>query len=351
MMRCSQALRVVTAALVLAFALAPSGGPHSSRASGQAPAGSGTRTQVWIHPNFGSEDFLRMFTQPDAWSHVRDRLDVFSINHNCLRDPNSPAIKKWKTKNTWPEIQRVDAIRKLTTWGIAIDVSAAPIQPYPAGGLPSALENARRQAKLVLEAIDNVVAEGGKVQSVSMDEPLLHGGRESNYSMRDLISGIKLYVDTIHAKYPDIQVGEYVPYPAFSAAQIEQWIDGLSSAGVAPAFEHLDINYGLLMLPRQGLARARFPTDVQALAAYFKQRQIPFGVIIDAQGLMASSQQFFTQARQNAQIIRSILRGFQPHLVFQSWVEGPVGRKIYPVNLPETGNYSMTYLIRAVLNF
>ena len=203
----------------------------------------------------------------------------------------------------------------------------------------------------MLEAIDNVVAEGGKVQSVSMDEPLFHGGRECNYSTQDIISGVKLYVDTIHAKYPDIQVGEYMPYPSFSAAQIEQWVNGLTSAGVPPAFEHLDINYGLLMLPRQALARARFTTDLPTLAAYFKQRQIPFGVIIDAQGIMASSQQFFVQSRQNARLIQSLLRGFPPHLVFQSWVVDPYNRKIYPINLPETGNYSMTYLIRAVLNF
>ena len=72
-----------------------------------------------------------MFAEPDAWSHVRDRLDVFSFNHNCLRDPNNPAIKKWKSKNTWPAIQEVGAIRKLTSWGKAIDVSAAPIQYYP----------------------------------------------------------------------------------------------------------------------------------------------------------------------------------------------------------------------------
>jgi hypothetical protein len=169
--------------------------------------------------------------------------------------------------------------------------------------------------------------------------------------VRDIISAVKLYVDTIHAKYPDIQVGEYVAYPHFSAAQIEQWIDALTSAGVAPAFEHLDIQYGLLMLPEKGLARARFATEMPALATYFKRRQIPFGVLIHAQGVMASSQQYFTLARQNARLIQSTLRGFQPHLVFESWVVDPHGRKIYPVNLPETGNYSMTYLIRAVLNF
>jgi hypothetical protein len=292
-----------------------------------------------------------MFTEPEAWPRVRAHLDVFSFNHKCLRDVNDPEIKKWNTKNTWPAIRQVDAIRKLTSWGIAIDVGAAPIQPYPLSKLPPVLENARRQAKIVLESIDNVAAEGGKVQSISMDHPLFHGVRECNYSPREIISGVKLYVDTIHAKYPDIQIGEYIAYPTFTPAQIEQWVDGLSAAGVAPAFEHLDINYGLILQPRQGLARARFGSDLPALAAYFTQRQIPFGVLIHAQGVMPSSQQYFTPALQNARLIRSTLRGYQPHLIFESWVVDPYGRKIYPVNLPETGNYSMTYLIRSVLNF
>src|ERR1700732_1881574 len=113
MMRCRQALRVLTTTLILAFALAAPGDPHSSLASGQAPSRSETRQQVWIHPNFGSEDLLRMFTEPDAWPRVRGRIDVFSFSHKCLRDPNDPEVKKWKTKNTWPAIQQADAIRRL----------------------------------------------------------------------------------------------------------------------------------------------------------------------------------------------------------------------------------------------
>jgi hypothetical protein len=320
---------------------------YSSRVSAQSRLGSATRPQVWFHPNAGSEDFLRLFTEPESWAHVRDRIDVFGFGYTALRETN-PAATRLLGPNTWPAIQRADAVRKLSAWGKAIGVTVQPIQAYPSP--PPAVENGQKQALLTLGAIDNVYKAGGKVQYISMDEPLRFSAPDfNNYSYRDTVQGVKTFIEDIHAKYPEIQIGEYMPYPRFSLAQIEQWINALTAAGVPPAFEHVDLNYQFLMQPRQGVARARFAADLPALAAFCRQQRIPFGIVFTTTNVVNSSQQFFVQTRQSMQFVQPLLRPLPDHLIFQSWAVDMSGQKTYPANLPETGNSSLSYLVKTSL--
>src|SRR5262249_4810976 len=101
-------------ALLFAFLaglyLAPPGAGQSKVAPGRTPArpqDSATRVQVWYHPNMGSEDLLRMFSEPEAWPTVRDRIDVFGLTYTALRDTN-PAARRKLGPNTWEALQKAD---------------------------------------------------------------------------------------------------------------------------------------------------------------------------------------------------------------------------------------------------
>jgi hypothetical protein len=338
----NRGLGVLTIVALTALALV-----SPEHGAGQAPARAATQTQVWFHPNLGSEDLLRLFSEPDSWPRVRERINVFGFGFASLRDPNNAAIQKFGPGNNWLAIQRADAVRKLSDWGKLIDVTAQSIQFYKEP--PAPLENARRQAKLTLEAIDNVFAAGGRVQYISMDSPL-HFSERNRYSRQDAVQAVASYIDAVRARYPEIQVGEYSSYPSFSVAEIERWVDALTAAGARPAFEHLDINYQLLLQPRQTAGRARFAADLPALAAFYRQRHIPWGpVFTTTTGVVTSSRQFFTETRQSIQLEQSVLRALPEHVVFQSWADDSAGRKTYPANLPETGNFSLTYLVKSVM--
>jgi hypothetical protein len=347
-------LGALTIAGLAALYLATSGASQTKVAPGRPsarPQDSATRVQVWFHPNMGSEDLLRLFSSPEAWPTVRDRVDVFGLSYTALRDTN-PAARKKLGPNTWEAIQKADVVKKLAAWGKALDLTAQPIQSYRQSPqkLPPALENAQHQAALTIEAIDNVRAQGGQVQYVTMDEPLRFSGPDqNNYALADTVKAVKAYMTAIHDKYPDIQIGEYMPYPRYSAVQIERWIDLLAAAGTAPAFEHLDVNYQFLLQPRQGAGRARLAAELPALAAFCRQRQIPFGVVYTTTGTIGSSRQFFVQTRQSIQLAQSVMRVPPDHVIFQSWAEDAAGQKLHPVNLPETGNFSLTYLVKTVL--
>jgi hypothetical protein len=321
------------------------GQPDLAEAQSGGKKSSTTRPQVWFHPNIGSEDLLRLFKEPNTWARARARIDVFGFNFPAVRDPNNNiSIRRFGGPNTWTALQRVDAVRQLIGWGKAINITAQSIQLHPVP--PPAVENAEAQAKLTIEALDNVYAAGGRVQYITMDSPYFFSqpGR-CNYTFADTIRAIQAYVESVHAKYPDVQIGENTQYPNFTAGQIKQWIDALTAAGVPPAFEHLDINYQLLLRPRQTAARIRFTSDLPALVAYIRQQGISCGLVCTTTGIVNSNQQYYTGTCQSIQLWQSALRANPDHLVFQSWAEDPTGRKIYPSNLPETGSYSLTALV------
>jgi hypothetical protein len=320
--------------------------PDHAKAQTRVRKTSTGRPQVWLQPNIGSQDLLRLFKEPATWARARDKIDVFGFYLPCVRDPNNVSVRRFGGANTWTALQDVDAARKLMSWGKAINITAQSLQVHP--NPPPAQANAEFQAKLTIEALDNVYAAGGKVQYITMDSPYFFSqpGR-LNYSFQDAVRGVRTYVEAVHVKYPDVQIGENISYPSFSIGQIKQWIDAQTAAGVPPAFEHLDINYQLLLRPRQAAARVRFASDLPALVAYIRQQGIRCGLVCTTTGVVNSNQQYYFETRQSIQLWESALRAYPDCLIFQSWAEDPAGRKIYPSNLPEAGNYSLTALINS----
>jgi hypothetical protein len=320
--------------------------PDHAKAQTRVRKTSTTRPQVWFQPNIGSEDLLRLFKEPATWARARDKIDVFGFYFPCVLDSSNASVRRFGGANTLTALQRVDAFRKLMSWGKAINITTQSIQVHPVP--PPAVANAEVQAKLTIQALDNIYAAGGKVQYITMDSPyfMSQPGR-SNYTFGDTVRAIRTYVEAVHAKYPDVQIGENISYPSFSVAQIKQWIDALTAAGVPPAFEHLDINYQLLLRPRQAAARIRFASDLPALVAYIQRQGIRCGLVCTTTGIVNSTQQYYLETRQSIQLWQSVLRAYPDCLVFQSWAEDTAGRKTYPSNLPEVGNYSLTALVNS----
>ncbi|MEW6405855.1 MAG: Ig-like domain-containing protein, partial [Chloroflexota bacterium] len=209
--------------------------------------------QVWFGPNMGSTDFPELFSKPEQWPEVRSRIDVLKFFPQNLLEVHWPLIGD----NTLSAFVEVDAFRKLTEWGIAIDIDVGAVKPWGCTGV--------EEFKQANTAIQNVQANGGTVAILDMDSPH-HGGewaptgtKPCGYTMEQTADATALFVRLVKAAYPNIIIGETEPYPYFSVAETEQWILALEERGAKPAFFHLDVN-----LTEQGKP-ANIDTDLPKL--------------------------------------------------------------------------------------
>jgi len=309
---------------------------------------------LYLSPNGGSRDMLTLFQYPESWPSVLHRMDVFSINLYNLSDPPSAACKQWCGPNTFPALKAVDAFRELKRWGKRLDVQMEPISPSPAGARVAARDNADARAQMTLAGLDNLTAAGGEVASITLDEPLQFATRDTfhnNYTLQETLDAVKHYEQVIRSRYPAVRIGEFMPYPYFSAQQIMDWYDAEIAAGAAPSHVHLDVNYPRLLAPGHAAELARFRRDLPQLIGYFRKRGIVPGITFDSTdaGHLNSNQQFYRLTMRHFELVRSILPALPEHIRFESWDNDPGGKKLWPDNLPEDGNYSLTCLINLIL--
>lgn len=280
--------------------------------------------ETWFAPNVGSADLLNLFSEPARWARARSRVQVFQFyqpnivfDTGCVRCEN----------NTKSNLIAVDAYRKLRTWGIDLAIESGVIKAEhpPCSVAP--------WVGAALESISVVLANGGTLPRISMDEPLYGATRT------DLVPGCRIsltaatdqvasYVAQLRAQHPGIRVGLVEPYPALPVGQIAQFLSALASRGVAPAYFHLDVDEDALQGPWQ--------QEIAALRGHVDALGIPFGVLLTAPRA-DTSDQFYVRARQNLE--RYLFLGRQAHAVFQSFAVSAPGtpseRQYLPVNLPD----------------
>ena len=291
---------------------------------------------VWFAPNFGSTDYVELFTKPDNWLLARNKVDVFKFyTQNALGDPCDIC-----GTNNLQAFEEVDAFRKLNDWGIAISVEVGAVKTWGCTG--------HREAEVAAETIANIKRNGGSVSLLSMDEPLIYGqlvdgGKSCGQPPIESAAITAQFISQIHQQYPDVLVGDIEPYPHFSAAELEEWIISLEQEGVDLAFFHLDID----------VERVRFEgwnvvADLQRLRDFCRQRGIPFGVIMISNWKAAGSNRaYFESTLQWVNTVNTAI-GKPDHVIFQSW-QGPASSGAYevPINLPQNDpeNYSHVRLI------
>ena len=298
---------------------------------------------VWFAPNFGSQGFVELFTQPDQWAEARAQVDVFQFYADNVADGGPCSICG---DNSLDAFVRADAFRKLTDWGIAIGIEYGPI--YPDWDCTSNIvyTNAGK-------AIRNIRKNGGNVAFLSMDEPLMYGqldinGKHCGYNVEKTASVTAGYIERLTSAYPNLSVGDIEPYPHFSVAELKEWILALEAQGVSPGFFHLDVDIERVRVEKRNVA-----ADLKELERFCGEHGIPFGVIITSNWTAAySDETYFRSALKWVETIHAAI-GKPRHIIFQSW-QGPApsGAHEIPVNLPgnDPNIFSHTRLIVEGMN-
>ncbi len=184
-------------------------------------------------------------------------------------------------------------------------------------------------------SIRRVVAAGGTVRYVAMDEPfffgsLYDGPNACTWSTAKVAAEVARFVRGVKAAYPSIVIGDIEPLagPA-TAEKYEAWMAAARSAvGTPLPFFHLDLDWG----------RGDWAAASLRLQAYARGHGVRFGMIYN--GTQESSDAQWLGAAQ-ANLLTHELDGAGPpdDAIFQSWTDHP------DRVLPEAGPNTFTHLI------
>ena len=322
------------------------------------PAQSQAGPAVWFSPDNDTPDYLDLFNKPEAWSTTRAQVNVFKFGPQQVS--SSPA-----KVNSYAELLKADAFRKLKEWRIEIAIEAPAVKEWNCTGVNA--------AKVTLEYIRNVRAAGAAVSYIAMDEPLVSGFRACHLTFEETAARTAAYVKAVSedkttaASGQKVAFGDTEPYPSYSVDQLRQWIDSMERNGFKPAFFHLDVDINNIELhPNINLAK-----DLGTLKAYLRQKEIPLGIVFwSGHDPEKSDEAYYYHVIDYVTRIKHAIQK-PDQSVFQSWVnrvssscsdrsrctfsnpacsaEDPdyCGMKSVPINLPDYNIrvYSHTRLI------
>lgn len=280
---------------------------------------------VWFAPNFGSRDFLDLFTRPEAWPAARSKIDVFKFYTQSILDEHCLICGP----NTFSALVGADAFQQLSDWGIGISVEVGAVKEWGCTGTD--------EFRAASQAVQDIQANGGTVSFLAMDEPYIGGelaadGNSCGFTMEQSAEVTSRFIQMVGAAYPNILVGDIEPYPHFSAAELEAWVGALEARGVSLAYFHLDVDWASARQQRLNVA-----SDLQRLEQFFQDRQVPFGVILTSNlnWTPISDRAYYDGTMEWTHTVNAAI-GKPDHVIFQSWL-GPDGEHPHeiPINLPE----------------
>jgi hypothetical protein len=300
--------------------------------------------QVWLGPNVASRDFLRMFTNPEEWSEALGRVDVMEfIQWSITHAPNPQSGPN--TAEAFLGCVPGGAFRWLRDRGIDVALEGSSVKEWSCG------DDRHRAVDGMMETLDIIHDSGGVVKYIEMDEPFTAGMLPApdgcGYSLEQTADEVKVFVDAIHAKYPDIGIGVVEAYPHNSAATVVATVRAMQAAGVGLPFVHLDVDYYRVRREKSPLRR-----DLPAIMEAARESGCRFGAVV--WGETGSSNEAYARDAQNLAraIHKAIGLGDQDNLVFMSWSTEQVngqGPKTRPDNLPESSPTSHTGLLLQTL--
>ena len=327
-------------------------------------AATGVRDNKLIFiPNFGTLDFLNLFTDFQSWQYVKSNIDGFGFfNHNLKINPEC-SFSNCRNVN-YSNLVGVDAFSILKNSGIKVSIEVDALKWHSCVALD-------RTVPVTRQLILNIENAGGEVDSLFMDQPL-NGGQETlcqsstsvrivnscnecgtgetcrtcGYNMQQSAFQTAQYIKAIKKFRPEIKIGDTEPYSKFSYNQIRDWTLALKAENVTLDSFRSDV----------GSRQSSDIVNLRQIKDFFVQQNIPYGIIywsyvpstfIDNS---ARDREFFTRTFNWVNMVNNNnLDGSIQS--FESWDTSPSNSpypgQTVPINLPEVSSsiYSHTRLI------
>lgn len=292
--------------------------------------------RTWLAPCPNSTDYLQLFQQTTQWAAVRNATTVFQFfAQQLLPSPCSIC-----GQNTLPNLIAVSAFQKLSQFGIVTSVETGSIKEFDCDGTNGDTLNA------AIASYNNVVANGGSLWGIQMDEPLNSAVFSCQKSLQQASVDVVRWVQAVkRSTSSSLMIGDVEPYPQFAATELCSWVEtlasNLSSSDLKLAWFHLDIDFNRV-------DNRKILGDIAIIKGCCDRLGIPFGGIMNAFPVTTDEEYVRLSLEHLATYQKSV--GRLADVVFESWDVGnsnPNGGGGFPINLPESDPNSMTGLICA----
>ena len=287
---------------------------------------------IWLAPKApyppaqiaGSPDLMNMF-QPDApWNTVSAHVKVFKLPTQFL---------------AWvPSDQLTIILDDLKRRGIklAVESLAQSVLNQPACGQGVEGYGVPEQAEKIAA---KVVAAGGTVSFVTMDEPLFFGHvfdgpTACHSSVQNVAERVAAIVGRYRAAFPEVVIGDIEPA---GAPMIDGWNE--SFVDWIKAFR---ITVGTPLGFLQVDADWNNPNHVEGLIRSMKLARdngLRTGVIYNGRDNDGSNEEWIAHARANIRAVETTLGRVPDDVIFQTWTPYP------SMIMPETNKNSLTGLV------
>jgi hypothetical protein len=259
---------------------------------------------IWLVPNPGSLDLLRMFEHPEEWSRSRQLVQVFQFTQqHTFATPDSIV-----GPNSYDALVRAGAFATLTKWGKRIAIGVGAVKEFFCTDDSSGMDTAIAASEAAVRA---VTAAQGQVTYLAMDEPFL-SGRAVKCGGPDLAptaDRLQYYMSSVRRTFPTVQIGLIEAYPSFAPDDFRRMLELMTVRGVRPAFVQLDVDIRAVRPPRDLIA------DLRQIRSIVGGAGIPFGLIVWGYNGDAD------------------------------WSPSATGLLITPANLPESRPYTLTSMV------
>ena len=186
--------------------------------------------------------------------------------------------------------------------------------------------------------LDKIRRNGGDLRYVAMDEPFHYGHRDAggcHESTAQIAQEVAASVAQMRKIFPRLQVGDtdVVGADREWIGELAQWADAYRAAVGEPlAFFHADVGWSQLAIQ-----------NLVPLAAEFRQRHIPLGIIYNADSTVTNDLEWTESAEQHFVEIESVLNVHPDTAIFETWTTYPTN--VLPENQPSTlMNVALQYL-------
>jgi hypothetical protein len=291
--------------------------------------------RIWLAPDPGTPDFVRLFDHPEEWTRAREIVRVFKFYHQHTQTPPPRIVGP----NTFDALVRADAFRKVRRFGMKTAMEIGSVKEFYCTSDSTGMDESIRSTT---EAVSRIRSAGGDLQYLAMDEPWVAGRARicGGPALEPTADRVAVYMSAVQRAFPPLRIGLIEAYPFSNADSIERIVRLMQARGVAPAFLHMDVDW-------HALRPGEFQRDMSRLRSFAASEKIPFGIIVvgyngDADPLYAVDAAGITE------LIADTFQTWDAmpeQIVFQSWVVSSTGLLITPSNLPEDRLYTHTNLV------